>query len=92
MQQVYACGRAMQARQMGSDPQKRELREAKSGARVRSLSISTLERIEGCAGVVKLVDALDSKSSSERSVGSIPTARTKFLRKYDWDSPPLPYK
>lgn len=29
------------------------------------------------AGVVELVDALDSKSSSERSVGSIPTARTK---------------
>jgi hypothetical protein len=28
------------------------------------------------AGVVKLVDALDSKSSSERSVGSIPTTRT----------------
>ena len=28
------------------------------------------------AGVVELVDALDSKSSSERSVGSIPTART----------------
>ena len=31
------------------------------------------------AGVVKLVDALDSKSSSERSVGSIPTARTILL-------------
>ena len=30
------------------------------------------------AGVVKLVDALDSKSSSERSVGSTPTARTKI--------------
>jgi hypothetical protein len=30
------------------------------------------------AGVVKLVDALDSKSSSERSVGSIPTTRTIF--------------
>ena len=29
-----------------------------------------------CAGVVELVDALDSKSSSARSVGSIPTART----------------
>ncbi len=28
------------------------------------------------AGVVELVDALDSKSSSERSVGSTPTART----------------
>jgi hypothetical protein len=28
------------------------------------------------AGVVKLVDAPDSKSGSERSVGSIPTART----------------
>jgi hypothetical protein len=28
------------------------------------------------AGVVELVDALDSKSSSARSVGSIPTART----------------
>ena len=28
------------------------------------------------AGVVELVDALDSKSSSERSVGSIPTTRT----------------
>ncbi|MDB5714030.1 MAG: hypothetical protein JWO15_1427 [Sphingomonadales bacterium] len=31
------------------------------------------------AGVVELVDALDSKSCSERSVGSIPTARTIFL-------------
>jgi hypothetical protein len=30
----------------------------------------------GHAGVVKLVDAPDSKSGSERSVGSIPTART----------------
>ena len=30
------------------------------------------------AGVVKLVDALDSKSSSARSVGSSPTARTTF--------------
>lgn len=30
------------------------------------------------AGVVKLVDALDSKSSSERSVGSSPTTRTIF--------------
>jgi hypothetical protein len=29
------------------------------------------------AGVAELVDALDSKSSSEKSVGSIPTARTK---------------
>ena len=28
------------------------------------------------AGVVELVDAPDSKSGSERSVGSIPTART----------------
>ena len=28
------------------------------------------------AGVVELVDAQDSKSCSERSVGSIPTART----------------
>jgi hypothetical protein len=33
------------------------------------------------AGVVELVDALDSKSSSERSVGSIPTARTiQYMR------------
>ena len=31
------------------------------------------------AGVVKLVDAPDSKSGSERSVGSIPTARTIFF-------------
>ena len=31
------------------------------------------------AGVVELVDAPDSKSGSERSVGSIPTARTIFL-------------
>ena len=31
------------------------------------------------AGVVKLVDAPDSKSGSERSVGSIPTARTTFV-------------
>ena len=30
------------------------------------------------AGVVKLVDAPDSKSGSARSVGSIPTARTIF--------------
>ena len=30
------------------------------------------------AGVVELVDAPDSKSGSERSVGSIPTARTIF--------------
>ncbi len=29
------------------------------------------------AGVVELVDAPDSKSGSARSVGSIPTARTK---------------
>ncbi len=28
------------------------------------------------AGVVELVDAPDSKSGSERSVGSTPTART----------------
>lgn len=34
-----------------------------------------------CAGVVKLVDARDSKSRSARSVGSIPTTRTNpFLR------------
>ena len=32
------------------------------------------------AGVVKLVDAPDSKSGSERSVGSIPTARTKSFQ------------
>ncbi len=31
------------------------------------------------AGVVKLVDAPDSKSGSARSVGSIPTARTIFI-------------
>jgi hypothetical protein len=30
------------------------------------------------AGVAELVDAPDSKSGSERSVGSIPTARTIF--------------
>ena len=36
-------------------------------------------RIGGkCAGVVELVDAPDSKSGSERSVGSIPTTRTTF--------------
>jgi ribosomal protein S18 acetylase RimI-like enzyme len=34
-----------------------------------------------CAGVVKLVDAPDSKSGSARSVGSIPTARTIRLAK-----------
>lgn len=33
-------------------------------------------RVGHDAGVVKLVDAPDSKSGSERSVGSIPTART----------------
>jgi hypothetical protein len=32
------------------------------------------------AGVVELVDAPDSKSGSERSVGSIPTARTNFFQ------------
>jgi hypothetical protein len=32
------------------------------------------------AGVVELVDAPDSKSGSERSVGSIPTARTKLVK------------
>jgi hypothetical protein len=32
------------------------------------------------AGVVKLVDAPDSKSGSARSVGSIPTARTILLQ------------
>lgn len=32
-----------------------------------------------CAGVVELVDAPDSKSGSERSVGSIPTTRTILL-------------
>jgi hypothetical protein len=34
------------------------------------------------AGVVELVDAPDSKSGSERSVGSIPTARTIFKLSY----------
>lgn len=33
-----------------------------------------------CAGVVELVDAPDSKSGSERSVGSIPTTRTIFRK------------
>ena len=33
-------------------------------------------RTRADAGVVKLVDAPDSKSGSERSVGSTPTART----------------
>lgn len=38
-------------------------------------------RIGGkCAGVVELVDALDSKSSSERSAGSTPATRTTFNR------------
>gem|GEM_PF-2560737 len=32
-----------------------------------------------CAGVVELVDAPDSKSGSERSVGSIPTTRTILI-------------
>ena len=32
-----------------------------------------------CAGVVELVDAQDSKSCSERSVGSSPTARTILI-------------
>jgi hypothetical protein len=32
--------------------------------------------------VVELVDAPDSKSGSERSVGSIPTTRTTFLDSY----------
>ena len=35
--------------------------------------------LTGHAGVVKLVDAPDSKSGSARSVGSIPTARTTIL-------------
>ncbi len=30
------------------------------------------------AGVAELVDAPDSKSGSERNVGSIPTTRTRF--------------
>jgi hypothetical protein len=36
------------------------------------------DTVETAAGVVELVDAPDSKSGSERSVGSIPTARTTF--------------
>ena len=42
------------------------------------------------AGVVKLVDALDSKSSSERSVGSSPTTRTKTGRRRAGASAPGP--
>jgi hypothetical protein len=38
-------------------------------------------RRSAVAGVVELVDAPDSKSGSERSVGSIPTARTTFFSK-----------
>ena len=38
--------------------------------------ISLFAGYDACAGVVKLVDAPDSKSGSERSVGSSPTART----------------
>ena len=36
------------------------------------------------AGVVELVDAPDSKSGSERSVGSIPTARTISSDQFIW--------
>ena len=36
-----------------------------------------MSKLRQYAGVVELVDAPDSKSGSERSVGSIPTARTK---------------
>jgi hypothetical protein len=39
---------------------------------------------DNVAGVVELVDAPDSKSGSERSVGSIPTART-ILFEYQQD-------
>ena len=49
----------------------------------RGLSLQALDRHDigdGRAGVVKLVDAPDSKSGSERSVGSSPTTRTIRLR------------
>lgn len=36
------------------------------------------------AGVVELVDAPDSKSGSERSVGSIPTTRTILVNQSGW--------
>ena len=36
------------------------------------------------AGVVELVDAPDSKSGSERSVGSTPTARTTLYGLRPW--------
>ncbi len=39
---------------------------------------TALKPVASDAGVVELVDAPDSKSGSERSVGSIPTARTIF--------------
>ena len=40
------------------------------------VTISYLPALRDTAGVVKLVDALDSKSCSERSVGSSPTTGT----------------
>ena len=50
----------------------------------RSLASTRIaRRVLRRAGVVKLVDALDSKSSSARSVGSIPTTRTKFKQMSD---------
>ncbi len=39
---------------------------------------------DSCAGVVELVDAPDSKSGSERSVGSSPTTRTIQFLKTEW--------
>ena len=49
------------------------------GAILRLRCIDLSDKKYSFAGVVKLVDALDSKSSSARSVGSIPTARTNSI-------------
>jgi hypothetical protein len=43
---------------------------------IELISCKPFANSDSVAGVVKLVDARDSKSRSERSVGSIPTART----------------
>ena len=45
---------------------------------LEGVPIADAAMIGQCAGVVELVDAPDSKSGSERSVGSIPTTRTTF--------------
>ena len=49
---------------------------ANGGDDIELISCEAFANSSLVAGVVELVDAPDSKSGSERSVGSIPTART----------------